>query len=184
MPELTDEKVMYLVKSGELSELRKLFDRYHISIYNFFLRLTANTETSEDLTQSLFYRLIRYRHSYKEENGSVRTWMYQIARNIHVDYCKEASRLSKVIKNVDNYTEEVAEKTVGYDQQDFEQLKKAMNELKPADRELIVLSRYEGFKYAEIARMKNLSLSAVKVQIHRALKKLKVLYFKQEEDCR
>jgi len=47
------------------------------------------------------------------------------------------------------------------------------------DRELIVLSRYEGLKYAEIAKMKGMGISAVKVQVHRALKELRILYFKQ-----
>jgi DNA-directed RNA polymerase specialized sigma24 family protein len=37
-------------------------------------------------------------------------------------------------------------------------------------------------KYAEIAKMKNMSLSSIKVQIHRALKELRVLYFKQEKE--
>jgi len=52
--------------------------------------------------------------------------------------------------------------------------------LGPVDRELIVLSRYEGLKYAEIAKMKNVSLGSIKVQVHRALKELRELYFKQQ----
>lgn len=102
-----------------------------------------------------------------------------MARNLHADYCREKLRLSEVIKNVHEYPEDVLEKEEGFKEHDFEQLKKAMAGLGPVDRELIVLSRYEGLKYAEIAKMKSMSLSAVKVQIHRALKELRLLYFKQ-----
>ena len=58
-------------------------------------------------------------------------------------------------------------------------LKKALAGLGAVDREVIVLSRYEGLKYADIAKMKGMTLSAVKVQAHRALKELRKLYFKQ-----
>ena len=67
----------------------------------------------------------------------------------------------------------------GYREDDYEKLKVALGGLGPVDRELIVLSRYEGLKYAEIAKMKDVSLGSVKVQVHRALKELRVLYFKQ-----
>ena len=48
---------MLLVKEGQLSELTELFERYHVPLYNFFLRLTLDEALSEDLTQDLFYRV-------------------------------------------------------------------------------------------------------------------------------
>ena len=170
---------MYRVKDGQLPELTQLFDRYSTAVYNFFLKLTMDTAASEDLTQNLFYRIIRYRQSFNAANGSFKSWMYQMARNLHADYCKEKMRLAQVISNVHNSPEDVAEKDEGFKEQDFERLNKALAKLGPVDRELIVMSRYEGLKYAEIARMKNMSLSSIKVQIHRALKELRILYFKQ-----
>ena len=180
MAKLTDEKIMYRVKDGELPELKQLFDRYNIPIYNFFLKLTMDAGTSEDLTQNLFYRIIRYRHTFNAGTGSFKSWMYQMARNLHADHCRQKIRLAEVIKNVHEYPEDVADKHEGYKEQDFEKLNKALSGLGPADRELIVLSRYEGLKYADIAKMKNMSLSSIKVQIHRALKELRQLYFKQQ----
>ena len=170
---------MYRVKDGQLPELTQLFDRYSTAVYNFFLKLTMDTGASEDLTQNLFYRIIRYRHSFNARNGSFKSWMYQMARNLHADYCKEKMRLAQIVANVHNYPEDVADKQEGFAEQDFEKLKKALEGLGPVDRELIVLSRYQGLKYAEIAKMKNMTLSSIKVQIHRALKELRILYFKQ-----
>ena len=170
---------MYRVKDGQLPELTQLFDRYSMPVYNFFLKLTMDAGASEDLTQNLFYRIIRYRHSFNAGNGSFKSWMYQMARNLHADYCREKQRLATVMTNMHNHPEDVAEKHEGFQEQDFEKLKKALAGLGPVDRELIVLSRYEGLKYAEIAKMKNMTLSSIKVQIHRALKELRILYFKQ-----
>jgi len=170
---------MYQVKDGQLPELRQLFNRYNVPVYNFFLKLTMDTGISEDLAQTLFYRIIRYRHTFNAGNGSFKSWMYQMARNLHADHCRQKIRLAEIVSNVQELPEDVADKHEGFKEQDFEKLKKALSGLGPVDRELIVLSRYEGLKYAEIARMKNMSLSAVKVQIHRALKELRMLYFKQ-----
>ena len=177
--ELTDEKIMQRVKDGQLSELTTLFDRYHVPLYNFFLRLTTDRNASEDLTQNLFYRILRFRHTFNAASGSFKPWMYQMARNIHADHCKQAMRISEVVIHTDDSAAEVPMSTEGYEEQDFEKLKVALSALGPVDRELIVLSRYEGLKYADIARIKNMSLSAVKVQIHRAMKELRMLYFKQ-----
>ncbi|HEX5153567.1 MAG TPA: RNA polymerase sigma factor [Parafilimonas sp.] len=179
MAELTDEKIMYQVKDGQLPELRQLFNRYNVPVYNFFLKLTMDAGASEDLVQTLFYRIIRYRHTFNAGNGSFKSWMYQMARNLHADHCRQKIRLAEIVSNVQEFPEDVAEKHEGFKEQDFEKLKNALSGLGPVDRELIVLSRYEGLKYAEIARMKNMSLSAVKVQIHRALKELRAFYFKQ-----
>lgn len=177
--ELTDEKIMYLVKDGELPALTQLFDRYNVPVYNFFLRLTTDAATSEDLTQTVFYRILRYRHTFNDRNGSFKTWMYQMARNLHADYCRQKMRIAGMVKNVNDFPEDVADKQDdGYKEQDFEKLKDALAGLGAVDRELIVLSRYEGLKYAEIARMKNMTLGSIKVQIHRALKQLRTLYFK------
>jgi RNA polymerase sigma factor (sigma-70 family) len=177
--ELTDDKIMYKVKNGQLSELTELFERYNMPLYNFFLKLTMDSNTSEDLTQNLFYRIIRYRHTFNGGNGSFRSWIYQMARNLHADHCRQKQRISEVVKNRADFPEEVADKDEGFKEHDFEKLKLALAGLGPVDRELIVMSRYEGLKYAEIAKMKNMSLSSIKVQIHRALKELRILYFKQ-----
>ena len=179
MGQLTDEKIMDKVKDGQLSELTGLFERYHVPLYNFFLKLTVDKNTSEDLTQNLFYRIIRYRHTFNGGTGSFKSWMYQMARNLHADYCKQKQRITEVVKNAGNFPDDVAEPDQGYGERDYEKLKLALSGLGPVDRELIVLSRYEGLKYAEIAKMKNMSLGSIKVQIHRALKELRVLYFKQ-----
>ena len=83
---------MLLVKEGHLSELTALFDRHQVSLYNFFLRLTGDQASSEDLTQNLFYRVIRYRQSFQPAQGTFRSWIYRMARNVHVDFCKQESR--------------------------------------------------------------------------------------------
>jgi len=175
--EITDEILMSNVKEGRLSDLAELFERYHILLYNFFLKLTGDRNTSEDLTQNLFYRILRYRHTFNMNQGSFKSWMYQMARNQHADHYKKEKKLTEILRHTDEDLEALQVKEEVYEEDDYVKLRTALGRLGPVDRELIILSRFEGLKYAEIAKMKDSSVGSVKVQIHRAIKELKNLYF-------
>ncbi|MBS1606592.1 MAG: RNA polymerase sigma factor [Bacteroidetes bacterium] len=178
MPELSDEKIMLLVKDGHLSELTELFDRYQVPLYNFFLRLTLDKATSEDLTQNLFYRVIRYRQSYQASQGTFRTWLYRMARSIYADFYKQ--RQKQPGRLTDEGAEEgLADHSSGYSEADFQRLDEALALLPSDQREILVLSRYQGLKYEEISKIKDLSVGAIKVQVFRAIRQLRSLYFKQ-----
>ena len=55
-----------------------------------------------------------------------------------------------------------------------------MNRLSKEKRELLVLSKFEGMKYEQIAILRKTSVSNIKVQVHRVIKELKDIYFGQE----
>jgi len=178
--DLSDEKIMLMVKDGYLSELTALFERYHVRLYNFFLRLTGDRETSEDLTQNLFYRIIKYRHTYNSAEGSFKSWTYQLARNVHYDHYKQEKKKNEQFKSVDHNHSNMAGVEEIYSEGDFDRLNRAMMQLKPEQREIIVLSRFEGLKYEEISQMMDVSVASIKVQMHRAIKSLRILYFNQQ----
>jgi RNA polymerase sigma factor (sigma-70 family) len=176
--ELEDEILMQHVKDGNLSEMSVLFERYNVRLYNYFLKLTRNKLISQDLTQNLFYRMIRYRSSYKNEY-SVKSWIYQMARNLHIDYCKEEKRSGELFMNTDNYPVDVSDENEGFPEDDYERLERSFASLSNEQRELLILSRYQGLKYEEISPIVNQSVPAIKVAVHRAIRQLRGIYFKQ-----
>ena len=177
MADIPDEIIMESVKDGNLAEMSVLFERYHLRLYNFFLKLTRNKDISQDLTQNLFYRMIKYKNSYKSDH-SVKSWMYQIARNLHIDYCKEEKRSDDLFLKTDTYPVEVIDDNNSFQEDDYERLEEAFSGLNISQKELIVLSRYQGLKYEEISAIVNQSVPAIKVAIHRAIKQLRGYYFK------
>lgn len=176
--ETTDEILMENVKSGNLSDMSILFERYHLRVYNFFFRLTFDMDVSNDLTQNLFYRMIKYKNSYKSEY-SVKSWIFQIARNLHTDYCKEEKRSGELFLKTDKYSVEPVDDNEGYREDEYDRLEKAMSNLSDEQKEIIVLSRYQGMKYEEISEITNQSVGAIKVAMHRAINQLRGIYFKQ-----
>jgi RNA polymerase sigma factor (sigma-70 family) len=178
--DLSDEKIMLMVKDGYLSELTALFDRYHVKLFNFFLHLTSDKAASEDLSQNLFYRIIKYRHSFDPVGGSFKSWVYQMARNVHLDHHKLEQRMPDRFKQVSDHHEKASQDKEGFGEDDFERLHRALQELRPDLRQIIVLSRFEGLKYEEISKMMDISVSAIKVQVHRGIKQLKNIYFSKQ----
>jgi len=176
--ELEDEILMQNVKDGNLGEMTVLFERYNVRLYNYFLKLTRNKLISQDLTQNLFYRMIRYRSSFKYEY-SVKAWMYKMARNLHIDYCKEEKRSGELFSNTESYPSDIIDENEGFPEDDYERLERSFALLSNEQRELIILSRYQGLKYEEISQILNQSVPAIKVAMHRAIKKLRGVYFKQ-----
>ena len=74
----SDHELMIAVRAGEIRRLGDLFERYHKPLYGFFVRLTNQPSVGEDLVQIVFYRILKYRHTYRDE-GKFSAWIYHLA---------------------------------------------------------------------------------------------------------
>lgn len=165
------------VKNGNLDAMIPLFDTYNIKLYNFFLRLTRNKETSEDLTQNVFSRILSYRTSY-QEGASFRTWIYQMARNVHIDHYHKNKFLISDYKSADEIGIDASDALEEMEKKEKQfALYEALDQLDQDQKEIIELSRFQGLKYQEISEITGNSVTAIKVKVHRAMNKLRGLYF-------
>jgi RNA polymerase sigma-70 factor (ECF subfamily) len=172
-----DEILMIEVKNGNIDSLVPLFDKYHLKLYNFFLRLTRNREVSEDLTQNVFSRIIAYKHTFNEQY-KFKAWMYQMARNTHIDHYHKNKGYFNDFEEVENTPEKVRESLDENEKHEkHEILYEAMNLLSIEDREIIELSKFQDLKYEEISKITGNSVGAIKVKVHRAVNKLRNNYF-------
>lgn len=171
---LSDEEIMLKVSNGNLDMLTTLFDRYHIRIFNFLYKMTRDKMVSEDLTQDVFAKVIRYRSSYN--SGNFASWIYTIARNIFSSYYQKQKKERSYMIHDDSLDSGEVLVTDG-NKEELDHLQKALAQLKPSDRELIVMHRMQEIKYAQIAEIIDSTETAVKVRVHRAVKKLKEVFF-------
>lgn len=168
----TDEALMHEVASGNLDAMTFIFERYHKWVYNFFFQMAGNEALCEDLTQTVFYKVMRYRSSYK--GGKFASWIFTIARNVFTDqYRKQKGTQSEVrLEQLPNMEEDGQEQN-----ENHERLHYVLNRLDLEERELVVMSRFQGMKYQQIAEIIGSNEGAVKTRIHRVIKKLRTLYF-------
>lgn len=165
---------MLAVRDGDVERIAVLFDRHHRMLFNFFLRLTANRSLSEDLVQDVFFRMLKYRHTYQNATNFT-AWMYQVARNAHVDHLRK--RRLEIVPDEEPAWDNMAagdpdpEERLGHSQE-ISLLRRALARLPIEKREVLVLSRFQNLKYNEIAEIMNCEANAVKVRVFRAIREL------------
>ncbi|NIM91854.1 MAG: sigma-70 family RNA polymerase sigma factor [Candidatus Aminicenantes bacterium] len=173
----SDNQLMEEVRDGKVEKLAILFERHHVILYNFFLRLTANRSISEDLVQDVFFRILRYRHTYRGESKFT-IWMYQISRNAHVDYLRKRK---EEIPLDEQWTVPLSREQSPAENLEQEEkitlLRQALAKLPLKKREILVLSRFHNLKYREIAELLSCNTGTVKAYVHRATKQLGEIYF-------
>lgn len=177
---MNDEQIMESVKNGNLQQASLLFDRFHKRIFNFLVRMTADREVAEDLTQNVFLRLLKYRHSYNPEM-KFQSWIYQMARNAFADYYQQQKQRKPVKMEVEKLTDHLPEPMDALEQEENEKrLIRALAQLPDDYRELLVLTRFQQLKYEEVAGFLNMTVANVKVKVHRAMGQLRENYFQLE----
>jgi RNA polymerase sigma-70 factor (ECF subfamily) len=171
---------MIAVRAGEIRRLGELFERYNRPLYGFFLRMTNQPSVGEDLVQIVFYRILKYRHTYRDE-GKFTAWIYHLARKVAADHFRKHASTPiptdpAELPEQDSGTVHPSDQAVNTE--DVTLLRAAIARLPIEHREVIVLSRIQRLEHKEIARLLDCSIGAVKVRSHRALKELREVYFK------
>lgn len=172
MNSVPDEELMLQVREGVAETLSVLFDRYQRALFNFYCRQTGDRTASEDLVQDVFFRILKYRQSYRP-GTPFRAWMYQIARNVRQDY---ARKHPAAISFEPEMSPVVVSSDTAESGQQIELLQKALLMLPEDKRELLVLTRFQELKHEEIARLLDCEVGTVKVRIHRALRELRSIF--------
>lgn len=175
---------MLKVKSGDLNKMGLLFERYHRELFGFLYHMSSNPQASEDMLQTVFYRMLKYRHTFTGE-GAFRSWMYHLARNVLVDSGQQNKRSGQQY-DVQLYAERIGGGTLAdeslHKAEEVALLQDALARLSPDHREVLVMSRYQELTYSEIARILGITEGAVKVRVHRAMNELKKIYLSREHE--
>lgn len=172
----TDGELMRGVRDGDLARLGELFERHARRLHHFFLRSTGDRAAAEDLVQEVFIRMLKYRTTFKD-GAEFTPWMWALARNASTDLWRGRPRELAI----DDAAPEPASgepspiATLERRQQ-LDHLAEALDRLTPEKRELLLLARFSELGYDRIGELLGISVGAVKVRVHRALKQLKVAY--------
>jgi len=175
---MPDNFLMEQVKEGQVEKLAVLFERHHVKLYAFFLRLTGNKFNSEDLVQEVFIRILKYRTSYQGGN-SFTAWLYRIARNAHIDHLKQKKDTRSLDEQWDQSPSRELSPPAKMEQvQDVALLNRALEKLPMKKREVLILCRFSNLQYKEIAKLIGCQVGTVKVMVHRAVKELGETYYR------
>ena len=176
MDRATDSQIMSQVKAGDVERLATLFERYESRLLGFFVRLSGDREASEDMVQEVFYRVLRFRGTFKAR-GEFSPWIYTIARRIWIDRTRKGrphtplDDLESELRSSEPSPTQHVER-----QEEANLLHRALLGLADDKRDVLVLSRFENLRYEQIATILGCEVNTVKTRVHRALRQLREAY--------
>ena len=170
-----DNELIKMVQSGDKAKLGILYERHKKDLFYYFFRMTNDQNKSEDMVQNTFLKVMKY-HDQFTGKGEFSYWLFSIARNLWIDTLKKKDALknsyseSALFAHPD-YTHNSEQRLIKDEQ--IKLLEKALNNLNSDKKEAIVLARYKGMKYHEIASLTGTTENNVKSRIRRGLQELK-----------
>jgi RNA polymerase sigma factor (sigma-70 family) len=172
---------MELVQAGDTAQLALLFERHHVALFRYLLRMTRDRALSEDLVQEVFFRVLKYAKTY-DAGFSFARWLYGMAHNAYRDSRHKTRAEQPALALPEARSVEPLAEDIYAHKQDVLFLEEALRKLPEDKREVLVLSRYHGLRYEEIADIFKCEIGAVKVRAYRALKELRETFHQLRGD--
>ena len=146
-------------------EYNKAVDEYSDNLFRFALKNLKNEMSAKDVVQETFTKV--WIKCADIDYTKVKSYLFTTAYHVIVDWAKKESRSG----DIEKAPETEAGSTANFDLSAI--LEEALDRLPAIQKSVVLLRDYEGYNYAEIAEMTELSESQVKVYIFRARKTLK-----------
>lgn len=157
---------------GDARAFDALFGRHAGNLRGYLQRMCGSAAVADDLTQTTFVSMVKGRGRF-QRGAKVKPWLYAIATNAARDWRRRTKFES--VSDDGTLPEGEAEPGPQLDPGLEKAVKQALAQLPEAQREAIVLNRYEGLSFAEIAATAGVTESAVKVRAHRGYERLREL---------
>lgn len=176
-----DHLLMSLVAGGDEGAFRELVERHHLRVMAFLQRMLGTDPVVEDLAQEVFVRVWKSAARYRPR-ARFTTWLHRITRNAALNEIRSRGR-RKWILGLGGGGDVKLPEPVGKDADRPDQsarghelarvVEAALLRLPAAQREALILHRFEQMPHYEVAEAMQTSVSAVKSLIFRARETLK-----------
>jgi RNA polymerase sigma-70 factor (ECF subfamily) len=141
---------------------QQAFDQYHQHVYGFAYRLTRRADVAEDLTQECFLALVRAPQRFDPARGSMKTYLFGIARNLALKHYRDHSTEESLDEDAFASPDSRTAIEVGA------AVEAAIAALPPLQQEALILFEYSGLTLEETACVVQAEVGTVKARLHRA----------------
>ncbi|MCZ6679597.1 MAG: sigma-70 family RNA polymerase sigma factor [Candidatus Poribacteria bacterium] len=178
-----DVKLIEQFQRGDESVFDKLVVRYHDRTYRLAQRFVPNAEDALDITQDAFVRAYQGLPDF-ERKSQFYSWLYRITVNLCIDFLRKYSRremMTYALESDDLPMMNIADLSLTSPSKVVENkellgyLRRAILQLPPKQRQIVILRHWEGLPLKEIAHSLGRSSGTVKAHLfhaHRNLRKL------------
>lgn len=160
-----------------------LVETQSAEIFAYLWRMLRTTEDAEDCLQETFLRAFRAYHRLREGSNH-RAWLYKIATNVARTHLKR--RIQRSSQTVDLNPETIPNgKTTSHNNENSDillEVLQAVEALPQKQRAALMMRKYQGLSYTEIAEALNCSQTAARSNVYHALKKLQTKFSENDDD--
>jgi RNA polymerase sigma-70 factor (ECF subfamily) len=136
-------------------------DNFADGVYRFIVKNIRHTEDAQDIVQSAFEKLWVNRAQVLPEKA--KSYLFTVAYHQMIDHIRKSNKMPL------SDEASIPHQPINQAQTELKELlMRAVNELNPTQKSLVLLKDYEGYSYREIGEIMHLSESQVKVYLHRA----------------
>jgi RNA polymerase sigma-70 factor (ECF subfamily) len=174
-----DTALMLKVRHGDALSFDLLLHRHRSNVVNHLYRSVRNRAIAEELAQDVFVRVYRSRERYEPE-AKFTTWLFRITTNVALNYRRDSRYENGHIRLDDRELPklELRAKDPGLEDVMLEQsrafeIRKAVETLPSKQLAAVLMHKYEGMDYAQIADVLQCSIPALKSILFRAYQTLR-----------
>ncbi|HEX5140675.1 MAG TPA: sigma-70 family RNA polymerase sigma factor [Dehalococcoidia bacterium] len=171
-------RIIEAAQSGDLEALASLYDTHINQVYRYALARLGNVQDAEDVAEEIFIKMLNGLPNYQWRKVPFAAWLMRIAHNEVITFTRRNGRRSKdtelpeelLDRHGHNDPAENAERQLA-----LEDLRKAVELLPEAQREVIILRFAAGLSIADTARALGKQENNVKVLQHKGMQRLQTL---------
>ncbi len=178
--ELEDRQLIHRVAVGEKAALEELYTRYSTSVFSLARFMLRQEALAEEATQDIFLNIWLKASSYKPDRGEPRAWLMSVAHHKVIDIIRSRRRAIAMSDPKDYETLDLLPSSRRATEEEAvlnlegERIRRALDTLPDAQRDVIILAYYEGYSQSEIARKLEQPLGTVKTRVRLAMQKLRI----------
>jgi RNA polymerase sigma-70 factor (ECF subfamily) len=178
-PEVSDETLAVLLRDGDTAAGEILVKRFYVPLIRYLRRLAGSEHMAEELHQQTWLSVLDHidRFDPSSTAGGFKAWLYRIAANKTHDHWRSKGREKSATEGLKLVTDEEVpasdNRLESTEQQ--EKLKRAIQLLPEAQKQVLMLRYYSNLKFVEIAQMLGCPLNTALGRMHKATLKLRQL---------
>jgi RNA polymerase sigma-70 factor (ECF subfamily) len=156
------------------SAFSELYERYYPRVYRYVYHRIGQTAEAEDVTAHVFMKALEALDGYQTQRNSFAPWIFRIARNAVVDHYRRRRHQSS-LEGLEQEAEGEDPAFSALAGERSRELHDLIQSLSPDQREVILLRYAADLTHAEIAEALKKNQAAVRMLLHRGLRRLKAV---------
>ena len=181
---VSDRDLVSRLWAGDTSALAVLYDRYSSMVYTLALKMLSNPAEAEDLTQEVFVNFWQ-RQQYDPDRGSMGSYLATYTRSRCLDRLRVSSGRATILQRFQRISQASSRSPNPFDhatqQEQQQQLRAALDQLPPTEREVLEIAYFQGFSQSEISTQLGIPLGTVKSRCRQGLLRLRDLLQPQRD---